>query len=152
MRLEDVFLLEKKKNTRGFLGVEEDTITFTQYAGEYDDGSSRSPYKKTFAEKLFNKGAQKVVESVKTEKELLRVEKSKLTDVTVTSVPPTKVGGYLTYSTMIGFNYENTAYMLSYNSEGEANIKDFEHIFKEQFEFKINITISASIYGCAFHI
>lgn len=130
MRLENVFLLEKKKNIRGFLGVEEDIIVFTQYAGEYDDGSRRSPYKKTFAEKLFNKGAQKVVESVKTEKELLRVEKSKLTDITVTSVPPTKVGGSLTYSTMVGFNYDGMPYMLSYNGENEVSVKEFEHIFK----------------------
>lgn len=129
MRLENVFLLQKRKNIRGFLGVEEDIITFVQYAGEYDDGSSRSPYKKTFAEKLFNKGAQKIVESVKSEKELLRVDKVKITDLTVTPIPPKKVGGSLTYSTMVGFNYEGVAYMLSYSSENESSVNKFEQLF-----------------------
>lgn len=131
MRIENVFLSEKKKNIRGFLGVGEEVITFTQYAGEYNDGSSRSPYKKTFAERLFNKGAQKVVESVKTEKELLRVERTQITEVTITRIPSRKVAGReVPCSTMVGFNYEGTAHMLSYSNEEEGDIEKFEQLFK----------------------
>lgn len=131
MRFNTVSYTKNKRTIMGFLGVTEDIITFTKSAGKYDDGSTRSAYKQTFFERLFNKGAQKVVESVDSEKELFRIERSKIKNVNIMDVKPMKVAGNITYSTGITFDVDGENYMLGTSTYSEDELKKFKDVFAQ---------------------
>lgn len=129
MRIDNVVYYKGKKSVHGFLGANNEIITFTKNAGKFDDGSSRSVYKKTFLEKMFNKGAQKVVETVDSEEELFQLERAKIMNAVVTAVPPVKVAGTIQYSSTMSFECDGQSYMLGYTSSEEVKLKEFEDLF-----------------------
>ncbi len=113
-------------NVSGFIGIEGDSLIFTQYRGVYDANSGRMLKK---GEIVMNRYLDKLKSLIQPEKQMWRITKNDIKNVELMNIDPTNVNGKTMYSSMINFNANGTKYTLTYASSDENTLKHFNSLF-----------------------